>query len=145
MTSPLRVIILGATSAIAEATVRLYAQENACLLLAGRNADHLNQISADLLARGAKSAFVETLDLSRTGMAIQALDRMIETLGGVDHGVSGQCGGVGHASADVVRLKVREILQNFVCSDAACEHFESLSAQRPGLDLVDVQKGVEHA
>jgi NAD(P)-dependent dehydrogenase (short-subunit alcohol dehydrogenase family) len=85
MTSRLRVIILGATSAIAEATARLYAQENACLLLAGRNADRLNQISADLLARGAKSAFVETLDLSRTGIAVQTLDRMIEILGGVDH------------------------------------------------------------
>ncbi|HYA74391.1 MAG TPA: SDR family NAD(P)-dependent oxidoreductase [Roseiarcus sp.] len=85
MTNPLRVIILGATSAIAEATARLYAQENACLLLAGRNADHLNQISVDLLARGATLAIVETLDLGETGIAAQALDRMIETLGGVDH------------------------------------------------------------
>lgn len=85
MTNPLRVIILGATSAIAEATARLYAQENARLLLAGRNADHLDQISADLLARGATSAIVETLDLGETGIAARALDRMIETLGGVDH------------------------------------------------------------
>lgn len=85
MTNPLRVIILGATSAIAEATARLYAQEDARLLLAGRNAGHLDQISADLLARGATSAIVETLDLGETGIAARALDRMIETLGGVDH------------------------------------------------------------
>ena len=85
MTSPLHVIILGATSAVAEATARLYAREKACLVLAGRNADHLNQISADLLARGATSAIVEMLDLSQTGMAVQALDRMIEALSGVDH------------------------------------------------------------
>jgi NADP-dependent 3-hydroxy acid dehydrogenase YdfG len=87
---------------IAEATARLFAQENACLLLAGRNTDHLNQISADLLARGAKSAFVETLDLSQTGVAFQALDQMIETLGGVDHVLIfyGILGDQAHAEAD---------------------------------------------
>jgi short-subunit dehydrogenase len=85
MTNPLRVIILGATSAIAEATARLYAQEKACLLLAGRNGERLNQISADLLARGATSAPVEALDLGQIGVAAEALDRMIGTLGGVDH------------------------------------------------------------
>jgi decaprenylphospho-beta-D-erythro-pentofuranosid-2-ulose 2-reductase len=85
MTNPLRVIILGATSAIAEATARLYAQEKASLLLAGRNADRLNQISADLLARGAATAPVQARDLGQTGVAVEALDEMITTLGGVDH------------------------------------------------------------
>ena len=85
MTNPLRVIVLGATSAIAEATARLYSQEKACLALAGRDAGHLSQISADLLARGATSAIVEALDLAQTGIAAEALDRMIAALGGVDH------------------------------------------------------------
>lgn len=85
MNIPLRVIVLGATSAIAEATARLYAQEKASLLLAGRNADHLAQISADLLARGATSAPIEALDLGQVGVAAKTLDQMIATLGGVDH------------------------------------------------------------
>jgi NAD(P)-dependent dehydrogenase (short-subunit alcohol dehydrogenase family) len=85
MTNPLRVIVLGATSAIAEATARLYSQEKACLALVGRNAEHLGQISADLLARGATSTIVEALDLAQTGIAAEALDRMIAALGGVDH------------------------------------------------------------
>ena len=85
MTEPLRVIILGATSAIAEAAARLYAGEKARLLLAGRNAGHLDEIAADLSARGAELAFVETLDLARTTAFAEALDRMIGRLGGVDH------------------------------------------------------------
>ena len=85
MTTNLRVIILGATSAIAEATARLYAQEKASLLLVGRNGEHLLEISADLLARGAASASIEALDLGQTGGAAKSLERMIARLGGVDH------------------------------------------------------------
>lgn len=102
MNSPLRVIILGATSAIAEATARLYASEKACLLLAGRNADRLRAISVDLLARGANSAPIEALDLSQTGVAVPTLERMIATLGGVDHILLfyGVLGDQGRAEAD---------------------------------------------
>ena len=53
MATPLRVLILGATSGIAEATARLYAAEGAVILLAGRNATRLAQIADDLKLRGA--------------------------------------------------------------------------------------------
>ena len=81
----MRVIILGATSGIAEATARLYAKEGADLLLVGRQADRLAAIAADLKARGAISAQVAVTDLAATTDARQELAGFIERLGGVDH------------------------------------------------------------
>ena len=49
--NPRHIIILGATSAIAEAVARIYAAEGARVVLAGRNAGHLQQIATDLSAR----------------------------------------------------------------------------------------------
>jgi decaprenylphospho-beta-D-erythro-pentofuranosid-2-ulose 2-reductase len=59
------VIILGATSAIAEATARLYAAEHASLVLVGRRADRLEEIAADLRARGASDVTVQAEDLAQ--------------------------------------------------------------------------------
>jgi short-subunit dehydrogenase len=121
MTLPPRVIILGATSAIAEATARLYAQEKASLLLAGRNGEHLTEISADLTARGAASAIVEALDLGQTGIAAAKLDEMIARLGGVDHillfyGILGD-----QPRAEVDQTHVAEILRvNFTSAAEWC-------------------------
>ena len=50
---PLRVLILGAGSGIAQATARLYAAESAIIGLAGRNAGRLAGIADDLRTRGA--------------------------------------------------------------------------------------------
>ncbi len=54
--SPLSVLIIGATSGIAQATARLYASEGATLVLAGRQKGRLEQIATDLRLRGAASA-----------------------------------------------------------------------------------------
>lgn len=81
----LRIVILGATSAIAEATARLYAQEGAAIALAGRDASRLERIAADLKARGAASASILATDLSLGDDIEPQLDGMVETLGGVDH------------------------------------------------------------
>jgi decaprenylphospho-beta-D-erythro-pentofuranosid-2-ulose 2-reductase len=80
-----RVIILGVTSAIAEAVARLYAAEQAALVLAGRNAERLLTIARDLKARGAVLTKIEVLDLAKPGAAEDALPRMTAQLGFVDH------------------------------------------------------------
>lgn len=59
-----RAVILGATSAIAEATARLYAAEGASLVLVGRRAGRLEEIAADLRARGASDVTVQAADLA---------------------------------------------------------------------------------
>lgn len=79
-----RVIVLGATSAIAQATARRYAAEGGSLLLAGRDAQKLETIATDLRARGAAAATVETLDLARPVDAAAQLGAMAARIGGVD-------------------------------------------------------------
>ena len=84
MTTPRRVIILGATSAIAQATARLYAAQGAHLLLAGRNTDHLHVVAADLRGRGASAVEIEGIDLASPADAQAQLAVMAARLGGVD-------------------------------------------------------------
>lgn len=81
----LRVIIFGATSGIAEATARLYAQDGAELLLVGRHAERLGEIASDLRIRGATRAEVAIANLAPIEDAASALEGFAATLGGVDH------------------------------------------------------------
>ena len=84
MTTRLRVVILGATSGIAEATARLYAAEGASLLLAGRRAGRLEEIATDLRVRGADRVETVALDLAAAEPR-ERLAAFAETLGGIDH------------------------------------------------------------
>ena len=81
----MKVIILGATSAIAEATARLYASEGAELLLVGRHEERLAVIAADLRLRGAPRAETAICDLAEAGNAAAAFAGFVAALGGVDH------------------------------------------------------------
>lgn len=81
--SPRRVIVLGALSAIAEATARVHAREGDRLLLAARNAERLRQAAADLTARGAECQ-VRALDLATHADIRSAFAEMADALGGVD-------------------------------------------------------------
>jgi short-subunit dehydrogenase len=78
-----RVVILGATSAIAEATARIWASEGARLVLVARDEDRLAAIAMDLKIRGAAEAAVVVLDCSKANAKAE-LDAMVERLGGVD-------------------------------------------------------------
>ena len=81
----MRVIILGATSAIAEATARLYAAEGADLLLVGRHSERLQAMQRDLTIRGATRVEVAIRDLADV-LGIEAeFARFVEQIGGVDH------------------------------------------------------------
>jgi short-subunit dehydrogenase len=81
---PLHVLILGATSGIAEATARLYADEGAVILLAGRNSARLSQIAAHLRLRGASR--VEAFEANLvTADAEAQLAEMAGTVGRIDH------------------------------------------------------------
>lgn len=62
MTEP-RILIIGATSAIAEATARLYAARGASLYLLARDPARAGAIAQDLSVRGAVAARPGTLDV----------------------------------------------------------------------------------
>lgn len=59
-----KILVLGATSAIAQAYARRRAEQGASFILAGRHEDRLKAIAADLVARGAASAEAVVVDLA---------------------------------------------------------------------------------
>lgn len=85
---------LGATSAIAQATLRLLAEQGAGFFLVGRNQEKLAAVRSDLLTRGASGAITFSADLDDTAAHPAMLAEAVTTLGGIDiallaHGVLG--------------------------------------------------------
>jgi short-subunit dehydrogenase len=79
-----RVLIIGATSAIAEATARLFAGRGAKLYLAARNPQKLEAIAADLKVRGAAQMETEVLDANDFPAHENLPQRAAAALGGLD-------------------------------------------------------------
>lgn len=82
--APKRILVLGATSGIAEASIRLWALRGESLFLVARNAERLAAVAADARTRGAR--FVETAvtDLDNTDLHPELLAHAINALGGMD-------------------------------------------------------------
>jgi short-subunit dehydrogenase len=80
----LRVLIVGAASAIAVEVARAYAESGARLFLLGRNPERLAAIADDLRARGAREVDTAVLDLLDLGSHESALERAATALGGLD-------------------------------------------------------------
>lgn len=57
-----KVLIFGATSAIAEQTARLFAAQGCALFLVGRREDRLNSLKQDLTTRGASKVVTKVMD-----------------------------------------------------------------------------------
>jgi decaprenylphospho-beta-D-erythro-pentofuranosid-2-ulose 2-reductase len=79
-----RIVILGATSAIAEATARVFAKRGDALFLVGRSTERLRAIADDLRLRGAAAAEVHTQDLNDVSSHERLLSIADEKLGGLD-------------------------------------------------------------
>ncbi len=91
---PKTILVLGATSAIAQAWMRLLAPDGASFFLVARNAAHLESVAKDLITRGATTVYVETTDLDQTAVHVDLLERAVAALGTLDcaliaHGVLG--------------------------------------------------------
>lgn len=78
-----RIVILGAASAIAEATARIWAAQGARLCIVGRDKDRLDCIADDLKARGAGEVIIAALDCANVD-AKSELNNMVSALGGLD-------------------------------------------------------------
>jgi short-subunit dehydrogenase len=78
------ILVIGATSAIAEATAREYARRGAALFLVGRDLPRLEAIAADLRVRGAPQVHVHRLDCDDIPAHAPMLDAAWAALGEVD-------------------------------------------------------------
>lgn len=80
----MKILIIGATSAIAKATARIYAERNHDLFLVARSEERLIETAADLTVRGAESVGHAVLDLNKFNEQARAVDEAIEFLGSID-------------------------------------------------------------
>lgn len=78
------ILIIGANSAIAKATARLYAQENCRLFLLGRDTAALAQQQQDLLIRGASEVNIAPLDVTHFALHEAAIDQALDLFGQID-------------------------------------------------------------
>lgn len=75
------ILIIGATSAIANACARTWAAEQARFFLVGRSADKLAQVANDLRARGANDVLTHALDLNDLEAHETMIDSAFSSLG----------------------------------------------------------------
>ncbi len=110
-----KILVIGATSALAEATARLWAAEGHRLHLIGRDAERLAAIAADLKVRGAEAVTVERSDLLDHAGHAAAIDRAIASLDGLDIALiaHGSLGDQKACEADV-GLALRELDTNAI-------------------------------
>ena len=92
--TPKKILVLGATSGIAEATCRIWAEQGASLYLVARNQAKLDAVAQDLLTRGAAYVDTAVADLDDTDAHPALLAHAVNSLTGMDiaylaHGVLG--------------------------------------------------------
>lgn len=69
-----KILIFGATSAIAYETAKLFAKDGASLYLCARDEDNLKRLSEDLTVRGAKEVAYSRFDAMDKNSTIKAID-----------------------------------------------------------------------
>jgi short-subunit dehydrogenase len=79
-----KILVLGATSGIAEATCRIWAAQGAQLFLVARNPEKLAAVAADLKTRGAAYVGTAVADLDDTDKHAELLSHAINSLTGMD-------------------------------------------------------------
>ena len=124
-----KILIIGATSAIAEATARIYAARGDALFLVARNSGHLRAVVADLNVRGAAQTDNAVLDVTDFAAHEAVLDRALRDLGGIDialiaHGTLGnqqQC----QQSNEILRQEFEiNVLGTLALLTSLANHFE---------------------
>jgi decaprenylphospho-beta-D-erythro-pentofuranosid-2-ulose 2-reductase len=106
----MQIVIVGATSAIAQATIRLWAGAGHSLILFGRNASELERIAADARVRGAVEVIVHAAEITSRSYiesAVPQLPKIDQAL--VAHGSYTR---TDRASTDTAHL-VEELNVNF--------------------------------
>jgi len=111
------ILIVGATSAIAEAAARRFAASGARFYLVGRNAEKLAAITRDLEIRSGQPVHGESLDLDLLDQHPALLERVEQALGGIDIAL------IAHGM-----LPDQEACQHLVAMTLAAIHTNALSA-----------------
>jgi len=84
MSNPRRLLICGATSAIASAAARCSAASHDLLFLVGRDPEKLRVVADDLRVRGATQVETFVMDMNEIARHQMVLDECARRLGGID-------------------------------------------------------------
>jgi decaprenylphospho-beta-D-erythro-pentofuranosid-2-ulose 2-reductase len=79
-----KILIVGATSAIAQAAARIWAARGDALFLVARDLTRLESIAADLAVRGASRVDYAVTDATELGAHAAVIERAADSLGGLD-------------------------------------------------------------
>ncbi|MET1079414.1 MAG: SDR family oxidoreductase [Pseudomonas sp.] len=79
-----KILIIGAASAIAEATAQRFAAQGAQLYLLARDQERLGTLASDLKVRGASTVAYGAFDANAFEQHAALLEQVIATLGGLD-------------------------------------------------------------
>jgi short-subunit dehydrogenase len=79
-----KTLVIGATSAIAEATARMLAERGDALYLVARNGERIAAVASDLSVRGSPRVGCEVLDANDLDAHVPMLERAELFLGGLD-------------------------------------------------------------
>src|SRR6266699_6802725 len=106
----MRIMVVGATSAIAHETAKCFARDGAEFFLVARNAEKLDDVSNDLKVRGAKRVETFLLDINDLARHEELVDAAVLALDGLDavlisHGTLGD--------QQKCQLSVSETLKEF--------------------------------
>ena len=114
-----KIVVLGATSAIAQATQRLFAQSGKEMLLVARSPERLSLLRSDLLARGAQSVEIFPADFNEISRHEEIVKFAEEKLPGFDTVLLGFGSLLDpEQSARSVELSLQEWNTNFVSAAA---------------------------
>lgn len=128
------IVILGATSAIAQATARILADKKDNLILVGRDQSKLEIVQADLLTRGAREVKVVACNLSELSEIKDIFQRILNDNQKIDRLLVAY-GSLGNQFEDEqnVECTIRELEANFVSVSSWLLHFANyFQAKRSG-------------
>ncbi|MCI0710593.1 MAG: SDR family oxidoreductase [Chloroflexi bacterium] len=80
----LKMMIVGATSAIAQETARCFAADGASFFLVARSQEKLETLKNDLIVRGANDVYCFALDLNEFERHRELVDAAIQAMNGLD-------------------------------------------------------------
>ncbi|MFC0408651.1 SDR family oxidoreductase [Roseomonas elaeocarpi] len=129
-----RIVIFGATSAIAQAVARLFAADGARLFLVARNAERLDAVAADLRARGAGTVATATADLADEGAHAALVAQAEAALEGLDAALiaHGTLGDQSRSESDA-DAALAELRNNFLSPASILTHLANrMAAQGHG-------------
>lgn len=132
-----KVLVIGATSAIAKEAAKLFAEKGDQLFLVARNEEKLKMMVSDLMVRGVQKVDYMVLDMNEFDKHESLLDRAAQSMGGLDavliaHGTLGDQ----KACEQSYKIAEEELKTNFLSVVSVLTYIANRFEQQEHGDIV---------